>query len=84
MLRLCLVFWKSEPQYAYKKHVCNFSSYTLNNIAEWFGRGCGYFLAGSRFYLTNSLFLSSERRQSPSNAEQLQAYKDNQAPLGID
>ena len=21
MLRICLVFWKSDPQYAHKKHV---------------------------------------------------------------
>ena len=23
MLKICLVFWKYEPQYAYKKNVCH-------------------------------------------------------------
>ena len=32
MLRICLVFWKSEPQYAYKRYAYKKNMYADTNI----------------------------------------------------
>ena len=30
MIRICLVFWKSEPRYAYKRYACK-----KKHVIEW-------------------------------------------------
>ena len=46
MLKICFVFWKSEPQYAYKRYAyektCIFIN-TLNNCVRFFNRLVIYF-----------------------------------------
>ena len=32
MLRICLVFWKSDPQYAYKCYACKKTCILMENI----------------------------------------------------
>ena len=34
MLKTCLAFWKSEPQYAYKRYACKKNMYTIILVSE--------------------------------------------------
>ena len=35
MLKICLVFWKSEPQYAYKRYAYKKNMYSLLSGLGW-------------------------------------------------
>ena len=42
MLKICLIFWKSEPQYAYKRY-----AYEKKHVYDiWFGRKCTLIVLG--------------------------------------
>ena len=44
MLKICLVFWKSEPKYAYKRYACK------KKTCNWLNGDAGCILFYNLFY----------------------------------